>query len=148
MPTIGRSLLGEDGFNLLAGRLKPGQQALVVAGSGRYSFKGAAYVRGGIFDRVELIQDANSIRFRDRNHTRLGNLSPMARRTFPKLRCSCCRRNSPSIRPLDEAVGQRRERHGHGSTVAKTPRKLPVNSVQSRKAKAKSSTTTCSRKIE
>ena len=74
VPAIGRSLLGDDGFNRLAGRLKPGQQALVVAGSGRYSFKGAAYVRGGIFDRVELIQDSNSIRFRDRDHTRLGNL--------------------------------------------------------------------------
>jgi NosR/NirI family nitrous oxide reductase transcriptional regulator len=74
VPTIGRSLLGDDGFKRLTGQIKPGQQALVVAGSGRYSFKGAAYVRGGIFDRVELIQDANSIRFRDRHHTRLGNL--------------------------------------------------------------------------
>ena len=65
VPTIGRSLLGDDGFNRLAGRLKPGQQALLVAGSGRYSFKeGAAYVRGGIFDRIELLQDTNSIRFR------------------------------------------------------------------------------------
>jgi NosR/NirI family nitrous oxide reductase transcriptional regulator len=85
VPTIGRSLLGEDGFNLLAGRLKPGQQALVVAGSGRYSFKGAAYVRGGIFDRVELIQDANSIRFRDRNHTRLGNLFADGAPAFPEI---------------------------------------------------------------
>ena len=72
VPTIGRSLLGDEGYNRLAGRLKPGQQALVVAGSGRYSFKGAAYVRGGIFDRIELIQETNSIRFRDRDHTRLG----------------------------------------------------------------------------
>jgi NosR/NirI family transcriptional regulator, nitrous oxide reductase regulator len=90
VPTIGRSLLGDDGYNRLAGRLKPGQQALIVAGSGRYSFKGAAYVRGGIFDRIELIQDTNSIRFRDRDHTRLGN---------PKLPCSRCHRNSRSIRP-------------------------------------------------
>ena len=42
VPAIGRSLLGDDGFNRLTGRLKPGQHALVVAGSGRYSFKGAA----------------------------------------------------------------------------------------------------------
>ena len=26
-------------------------------GTGRYSFKGSGYVRGGIFDRIELIQD-------------------------------------------------------------------------------------------
>lgn len=85
VPTIGRSLLGNDGFNRLTGRLKPGQQALVVAGSGRYSFKGAAYVRGGIFDRIELIQDANSIRFRDRDHTRLGSLEAEGAPGFPEI---------------------------------------------------------------
>ncbi len=85
MPAIGRSLLGEDGFNRLAGRLKPGQQALVVAGSGRYSFQGAAYVRGGIFDRVELIQDATSIRFRDRDHIRLGSLEAEGAPPFPEI---------------------------------------------------------------
>jgi NosR/NirI family transcriptional regulator, nitrous oxide reductase regulator len=85
VPGIGRSLLGEDGFNRLAGRLKPGQQALIVAGSGRYSFKGAAYVRGGIFDRIELIQDTNSIRFRDRDHTRLGDLAAEGAPEFPEI---------------------------------------------------------------
>ena len=85
VPTIGRSLLGDDGFNRLAGRLKPGQQALVVAGSGRYSFKGAAYVRGGIFDRIELIQDTNSIRFRDRDHIRLGSLAAEGAPEFPEI---------------------------------------------------------------
>lgn len=85
VPTIGRSLLGDDGFNRLAGRLKPGQQALIVAGSGRYSFKGAAYVRGGIFDRIELIQETNSIRFRDRDHTRLGSLAAAGAPEFPEI---------------------------------------------------------------
>jgi len=85
VPAIGRSLLGDDGYNRLAGRLKPGQQALIVAGSGRYSFKGAAYVRGGIFDRVELIQDSNSIRFRDRDHTRLGDLAAEGAPRFPEI---------------------------------------------------------------
>lgn len=85
VPTIGRSLLGDDGYNRLAARLKPGQQALVVAGSGRYSFKGAAYVRGGIFDRIELIQDTNSMRFRDRDHTRLGSLAADGAPDFPEI---------------------------------------------------------------
>ncbi len=48
-PAIGKSLLGEAGWNDLQGRLKSGQQAIVVAGEGRYSFKGSGYVRGGIF---------------------------------------------------------------------------------------------------
>ena len=75
VPSIGRSLLGEAGFDRLAARLEPGQAALMVAGDGAYSFKGSAYVRGGIFDRIELIQDGQGIRFRDRNHTRLNGIS-------------------------------------------------------------------------
>ena len=85
VPTIGRSLLGDESYGRLAGRLKPGQQALVVAGAGRYSFKGAAYVRGGIFDRIELIQETNSIRFRDRDHTRLGSLAADGAPDFPEI---------------------------------------------------------------
>lgn len=74
VPTIGRTLLGDAGYARLRSQLKPGQQAIIVAGEGTYSFKGAAYVRGGIFDRIELLQDGSGVRFRDRNHTRLGDL--------------------------------------------------------------------------
>ncbi|WP_428546635.1 4Fe-4S binding protein [Reyranella sp.] len=75
VPSIGRAMLGEDAYRQLAQRLKPGQQAIVVAGNGLYSFKGSGYVRGGIFDRIELIQEGAGVRFRDRNHTRLGDLA-------------------------------------------------------------------------
>jgi NosR/NirI family nitrous oxide reductase transcriptional regulator len=85
VPTIGRSLLGDEGYNRLAGRLKPGQQALVVVGAGRYSFKGAAYVRGGIFDRIELVQETNSVRFRDRDHIRLGSLAAEGAPKSPEI---------------------------------------------------------------
>jgi NosR/NirI family nitrous oxide reductase transcriptional regulator len=75
VPAIGRSLLGDEGYDRLLTRLKPGQQAIVVAGDGAYSFKGSGYVRGGIFDRIELLQEGASTRFRDRQHTRLGSLA-------------------------------------------------------------------------
>lgn len=75
VPTIGRSLLGDTAYEQLRARLKPDQQAIVVAGDGAYSFKGSGYVRGGIFDRIELLQGGQGIRFRDRNHTRLGDLA-------------------------------------------------------------------------
>jgi len=75
VPTIGRSLVGDEAYQQLMQRLKPGQQAIVVAGQGAYSFKGSGYVRGGLFDRIELLQDGAGIRFRDRNHTRLGALA-------------------------------------------------------------------------
>lgn len=78
LPVVGRSLLDNGGYDRLTQQLKPGQQAIIVAGNGRYSFKGSGYVRGGIFDRIELIQGENTIRFRDRNHTRLGSLGGAA----------------------------------------------------------------------
>ncbi|RUU71021.1 FMN-binding protein, partial [Mesorhizobium sp. M2C.T.Ca.TU.009.01.2.1] len=72
VPTVGRSLLGDAEYDRLRQDLKPGQQAILVAGDGPYSFRGSGYVRGGIFDRIELIQNEGSIRFRDRNYRRLG----------------------------------------------------------------------------
>ena len=74
-PAIGRSLLGETEYAALASRLKPGQHAILVAGSGAYSFKGSGYVRGGIFDRIEVVQGTETVRFRDRLHRRIASLS-------------------------------------------------------------------------
>ena len=85
VPSIGRSLLGEDGYSRLKARLTPGQQAILVAGSGRYSFKGSGYVRGGIFDRIELVQGDSIIRFRDRNHERVGDLAASGAPDFPEI---------------------------------------------------------------
>ncbi len=71
VPTIGRTLLGDAAYDRLAQRLTPGQSAILVAGDGAYSFKGSGYVRGGIFDRIELLQSGQGVRFRDRDHTRI-----------------------------------------------------------------------------
>jgi NosR/NirI family nitrous oxide reductase transcriptional regulator len=75
VPTIGRTLLGDAAYDRLAGKLKPGQSAILVAGDGAYSFKGSGYVRGGIFDRIELLQSGQGVRFRDRDHTRIPALA-------------------------------------------------------------------------
>ena len=75
IPAIGRSLLGEAEYNNLTQRLEPGQQAILLAGDGRYSFKGSGYVRGGIFDRFQVIQGDASIRFHDFQHKRLGRIA-------------------------------------------------------------------------
>ena len=71
VPTIGRSLLGEAEYKNLIKKLNPNQQAVLVTGNGLYSFKGSGYVRGGIFDRFQIIQNGNSIRFHDYSHKRL-----------------------------------------------------------------------------
>jgi len=75
IPSIGRSLLGENEYRNLEKKLQPGEQAILLAGGGRYSFKGSGYVRGGIFDRFQIIQGDTSIRFHDRYHKRLRHLS-------------------------------------------------------------------------
>ncbi|MCB6177977.1 NosR/NirI family protein [Rhodobacter sp. Har01] len=71
VPAIGKAVLGEAEYANLAGWLEPNEHAIVVVGRGLYSFKGSGYVRGGIFDRIVLIQDDVSVRFRDRMHRRL-----------------------------------------------------------------------------
>lgn len=85
IPAIGRSLLGQSRYEQLALQLKPGQQAVVIAGRGAYSWKGSGYVRGGIFDRIALIQGEDTIRFRDRNHRRLSDLTAEGAPKFPEI---------------------------------------------------------------
>ena len=82
VPAIGKRLLGDAGFSALQKRLKPGQQAILIAANGAYSFKGSGYVRGGLFDRIEVLQGDSSIRFRDVNHDRLGDIHAAGAPTF------------------------------------------------------------------
>ncbi len=74
VPTIGKRLLGDARYDTLRKSLKPGQQAILIAANGAYSYKGSGYVRGGIFDRIALLQGEQSIRFRDRDHVRLADI--------------------------------------------------------------------------
>ncbi len=75
VPGIGRNALGEHEYANLAATLAPGQHALVIAGLGRYSFKGSGYVRGGIFDRIQVSQGDHVFRFHDYHHKRLRRIS-------------------------------------------------------------------------
>ena len=75
IPSIGRSLLGKHEYRNLMKKLKPGEQAILLAGDGRYSFKGSGYVRGGIFDRFQIVQGDTSVRFHDNYHKRLRSLA-------------------------------------------------------------------------
>lgn len=85
IPSVGRSLLGEEGYAQMRQALAPGQQAILVMGEGRYSFKGSGYVRGGIFDRIELVQDLESVRFRDKSHTRIGGVPTAGAPAFKEV---------------------------------------------------------------
>ncbi|MGI9511720.1 MAG: 4Fe-4S binding protein [Anderseniella sp.] len=84
-PEIGRTLLGDDEYKNLVEWLEEGEEAILVLGRGKYSFKGSGYVRGGIFDRIQLIQGDASARFFDKQHRRLGRLSPADAPSFTEL---------------------------------------------------------------
>jgi NosR/NirI family nitrous oxide reductase transcriptional regulator len=75
VPTIGRAILGEAVAANLEDWLDEGDHAVAIVGRGLYSFKGSGYVRGGIFDRIFLIQDDVSVRFRDRMHKRINTIA-------------------------------------------------------------------------
>lgn len=74
--TIGRSLLKEPDYKAITSWLAPGQHAILLAAVGDYSFRGSGFVRGGIFDRIQLIQDDQTILFKDKDHRRIDRLDP------------------------------------------------------------------------
>lgn len=74
VPTIGQNLLGEDQYQWLMSELKEGEHAVAVMAHGDYSFKGSGYVRGGIFDRIQVRQFGDTFNFRDLDYHRLSDV--------------------------------------------------------------------------
>lgn len=85
VPSIGRSLLGDEEFANLEAWLGEGEQAILLLGRGRYSFKGSGYVRGGLFDRIQLIQGDNAVRWTDKQHRRVRALVAAGAPAFNEL---------------------------------------------------------------
>ncbi|MBL4796834.1 MAG: regulatory protein NosR [Oleispira sp.] len=73
IPTIGRNLIGDSEYKWLTNELKEGEHALALMGNG-FSFKGSGYVRGGIFDRIQIHQGDNVFSFRDLDQYRINDL--------------------------------------------------------------------------
>ncbi len=73
-PGIGRSILGERNYEGLMAELKPNEHAIFIVANGAASFKGSGFVRGGIYDRVQVSQDMDSFTFRDTDYRNLYNI--------------------------------------------------------------------------
>jgi len=71
----GRNLLGERLYNRVMAELGVGDDLLFVAGRGTWSFKGTAYRQTGTFERLQLVQDAKTITFREDDHRRVDELA-------------------------------------------------------------------------
>lgn len=85
LPTLGHSLLGENEYRNLEKVIGEKGSAILLMGRGRYSFRGSGFVRGGIFDRIQLIQGDNSIRFRDKNYKRLREVAAEGAPDFQEI---------------------------------------------------------------
>ncbi|KIF83696.1 4Fe-4S binding protein [Noviherbaspirillum autotrophicum] len=75
-PTLGISLLGERGYARLMQDLKQDEHAIFVIANGQVTFKGSGFVRGGIYDRVQVRQDTGTFTFRDTDYQNLYHLEP------------------------------------------------------------------------
>lgn len=74
VPTIGRTVLGDRQYNEIMASIGPEDHAFMVVANGEYSFKGSGYVRGGIFDRIQMRQFGEVISFRDLDYYRLSDV--------------------------------------------------------------------------
>lgn len=70
-PAIGKSVLGDYDYAQLMSRLKAGEHALFVVANGSESFKGSGFVRGGIYDRIQVRQGINAFTFKDSDYLNL-----------------------------------------------------------------------------
>ncbi len=85
VPAIARSLLGKGEYINYQKRLKAGQEAFIVMGRGRYSFRGSGYVRGGIFDRIQVVQGEEAFRFNDHGYKNLGKVMAQGAPDFKEV---------------------------------------------------------------
>jgi NosR/NirI family nitrous oxide reductase transcriptional regulator len=76
VPALGVSLLGEHAYARLMQDLKPDEHAMFLIANGQESFKGSGFVRGGIYDRVQVRQDPVTFTFRDTDYQNLYHLRP------------------------------------------------------------------------
>ncbi len=75
-PTIGRAVLGKAGYASLMTGLKEGEHVIfIIAANSMDSFKGSGFVRGGLYDRVQVRQDKDTFTFRDLDYVNLWGIS-------------------------------------------------------------------------
>jgi len=75
-PEVGRAILGDTACSSSCMRIQEDEHALfVIRTAGRESFKGSGFVRGGIYDRVQLRQGQDVFTFRDLDYYNLYGVS-------------------------------------------------------------------------
>lgn len=70
-PTIGQNLLGHKEYGRVIASLSNGDAAVLIASSGLHSHRGTNYVSTGTFDRIEIIQDDRTVKFKKQDYLRI-----------------------------------------------------------------------------
>ncbi len=78
VPTVGRNLLGDEGFEFLLGKLRPNEHAFFVMSRGFYGYVPYDYKPGTVPDRISLVQGGLPINIRDTNFVDANDLQLMA----------------------------------------------------------------------
>jgi NosR/NirI family nitrite reductase transcriptional regulator len=73
-PTIGRNLLGQQDYSRLIARMEPTDAALLVASRGLHTHRGADWRRSGVFDRIEVHQEAETFTLTEEDFLRIDAL--------------------------------------------------------------------------
>ncbi|MFY9625746.1 MAG: hypothetical protein WAJ91_15380, partial [Rhodoplanes sp.] len=73
-PAIGESLVDQRVFERELARLGPDDNLVLIGGTGLYSFMGTEWRRSGVFDRIEIVQGATTVRFAAADYTHVNAL--------------------------------------------------------------------------
>ncbi|NQV55736.1 MAG: FMN-binding protein, partial [Rhodospirillales bacterium] len=71
---VGRNLIRDRVYNEVTARLSEGDQLIFVAANGAYSFRGRAFRQLGYFDRIQIVQGAQSFRLATEDYVRIDRL--------------------------------------------------------------------------
>ena len=74
-PTIGRNLLGEQGYSRAMAALRPGDVGLLVASRGLHSHRGTAWRRSSVFERLRVVQGAETVEIGAEGYLRIDRLA-------------------------------------------------------------------------
>ncbi|MEO1081270.1 MAG: 4Fe-4S binding protein [Pseudomonadota bacterium] len=77
-PTVGRNLLGDEGFDFLRSKLRPNEHAFFIMSRGFYGYVPYDYKPGTVPDRISLVQGGLPINIRDTNFVDAGGIELMA----------------------------------------------------------------------
>lgn len=72
---IGANLLGTAAYRAVMADSPAGTNLVFIAARGLYSFKGTAWIQGGVFDRIQIVQDERTIVLTREQHRRLDRLA-------------------------------------------------------------------------